>query len=647
MELISGRRAIGVFLLAMSVAAPSLHGEIDRSKYMFVDELRAGMTGYGRTVMSGSEIETFQFEIVSVMSNAWAPDQDVILVRCSGLNLEHSGIIGGMSGSPCYVEDGSGKARMIGAIAYGWTFNKDPLCGVQPIEQMLDVLKVRGPGKEQKQARGSDRNSDVVGVSGSGTSSSRRGAIPMEEIVAKSMDETAPQGSRFAIFNDAIRKEIAQRPERPQRDQLSPLQTPVMVSGLNPTAMERLRGPFARRGMVPVAGSGGAVPGLIENPEKVKLEPGSAICVPLMTGDLQMEALGTCTEVVDGRVLGFGHSFFAEGAVELPMATGMVHTVIPSVMRSNKLGAALRPVGVLYGDENTAISGTLGNTLEMVPFDVTIQDVRGERSYNYNLVQEWFFTSQLLGMATQQSIFAHSSPPRFHTIEYTVETTFKGLGTFSTKNISSQDAGLIAIFDTMMPVAAMMNSPYGEAELESAKLHVEIRKGASMATLVDMLIPKTTYKPGETVVFDTTWMHAMQEPVYRNARYEYVIPENVPDGTYKLLVGSAISQIRALQAERPHLFETRSLEELLAGLNLLGEYREDRLYFRMEMPGEGVAIGKMEMPDLPGFQRKILLQNKPSDIYSISNSHVATRDLDFIPRGQRIFAIKVQRHESS
>ncbi|MGB9625679.1 MAG: hypothetical protein ACPMAQ_12555, partial [Phycisphaerae bacterium] len=132
------------FLAAWVVlAAPGLlraSEASDRARYMGVDELRPGMKGFGRTVLSGTQIVTFDAEIVSVMRNAFFAGQDVILVRCKGAGLEHSGIIGGMSGSPVYITDENGRnPRMIGAVAFGWTFNKDPICGVQPIYQMLAI----------------------------------------------------------------------------------------------------------------------------------------------------------------------------------------------------------------------------------------------------------------------------------------------------------------------------------------------------------------------------------------------------------------------------------------------------------------------------------------------------------------------------
>ncbi len=65
-----------------------------------------------------------------------SPGRDMILCRLSGLDLEHTGIIAGMSGSPIYVD-----GKLIGAVAYAWSYGKDPIAGVTPFSQMLSFAE--------------------------------------------------------------------------------------------------------------------------------------------------------------------------------------------------------------------------------------------------------------------------------------------------------------------------------------------------------------------------------------------------------------------------------------------------------------------------------------------------------------------------
>ena len=96
-----------------------------------LSEVRAGMVGQALTVFKGTKPEPFKVHVVAVMRN-FLPKQDVILVRADDPRVEFSGIVAGMSGSPVYVD-----GKLMGAIAYAWSFAKEPLAGVTPIEAML------------------------------------------------------------------------------------------------------------------------------------------------------------------------------------------------------------------------------------------------------------------------------------------------------------------------------------------------------------------------------------------------------------------------------------------------------------------------------------------------------------------------------
>src|SRR5262249_10126243 len=98
--------------------------------YWNVADVRPGMKGFGRTVMKGTKVEKFDAEVLGVLRNT-SPGRDLVLCRLSGLNLDYSGVIAGMSGSPVYLD-----GKLLGAVAYAWSFGKDPIAGVTPFSQM-------------------------------------------------------------------------------------------------------------------------------------------------------------------------------------------------------------------------------------------------------------------------------------------------------------------------------------------------------------------------------------------------------------------------------------------------------------------------------------------------------------------------------
>ena len=122
-----------LLLLAAPVAAGA--GEPDPKTYWDVKDLRPGMKGTGKTVMVGTKLEEFGAEVLGVMRDV-SPGRDMVLCRLTGCNLEHAGIIQGMSGSPIYID-----GKLLGAVAYAWEFAKDPIAGVTPFQQMVRYVR--------------------------------------------------------------------------------------------------------------------------------------------------------------------------------------------------------------------------------------------------------------------------------------------------------------------------------------------------------------------------------------------------------------------------------------------------------------------------------------------------------------------------
>lgn len=105
-----------------------------RTPLMPVEDLKAGMRGYAKTVISGDTIETFPVEVLGVTGSDSMGYQ--ILVRAGGDVIARSGgIAQGMSGSPVYID-----GRLAGAIAYGRAFTDPHYCLLTPIHDMLDIL---------------------------------------------------------------------------------------------------------------------------------------------------------------------------------------------------------------------------------------------------------------------------------------------------------------------------------------------------------------------------------------------------------------------------------------------------------------------------------------------------------------------------
>src|SRR5438128_1541705 len=101
-----------------------------------LEDLRPGMKGLARTVFAGSEPQEFGVEILGVLPGFTGPRQSTIIARLSGANVDKTSVFAGMSGSPVFIDD-----RLVGAIAYSFPFAKEPICGITPIKQMIEIFE--------------------------------------------------------------------------------------------------------------------------------------------------------------------------------------------------------------------------------------------------------------------------------------------------------------------------------------------------------------------------------------------------------------------------------------------------------------------------------------------------------------------------
>jgi hypothetical protein len=69
-----------------------------------LSQIMPGMKGEGLTIFAGEQAEKFDFVVIGVMPNFLGPKESIILVQLVGPKVEHTGVVAGMSGSPCYID---------------------------------------------------------------------------------------------------------------------------------------------------------------------------------------------------------------------------------------------------------------------------------------------------------------------------------------------------------------------------------------------------------------------------------------------------------------------------------------------------------------------------------------------------------------
>lgn len=330
--------------------------------------LRHGQRGVCYTVFEGDTVEPFAFEIKSIMPKYLGPDDDLLLVRLLGDKAEFTGVVSGMSGSPCLVDN-----KLIGALSYSFAnFAKEPIAGITPIAAMN---RVQHSPKEARPYR--------IQTAAWPTGAHAAAGWP---------DAPMPQGA--GAMPTPITTPLGLAHMVPEvRDYFAPY---LRAMGFEPMATGSL--PGAATGV-----NGGAHP-----QAPTTLVPGGAIAVVLAQGDINMAATGTVTAVQGNQILAFGHPFTGGGAVSFPMAPSYIVNTMASSMHSFKMAVAGAPVGEINGDRLPAIAGTLGAVPAMVPLQGTLRGPTGAATFAFEVARDPVMTPRLLAMGTANALTARS-----------------------------------------------------------------------------------------------------------------------------------------------------------------------------------------------------------------------------------------------
>ncbi len=556
-------------LLCAGGISRATESDWDPAKYIDIDEIRPGMKAYCLTCYSGTKIEKFDMEVISIVRN-YEPGRDSILVQGTDERFIHTGPVWGCSGSPVYIE-----GRMAGALATAYTYSKDPLYGVTLIKDMLRVGGVDRPNASAAQH-------------------------------GYSLDFSKPID--FAQIDKQIT--TPRFPGRRSPAGIAALPCPLVTSGLPARVTEQLNTMVEPFGLAVVSGVGGGA-GVNED-LNVQMAPGSCLVVPLVTGDISMEIVGTATEVVGDKVYGFGHSYLGYGKINLPMATGQVHTVVSSIARSVKLASAIKTVGALTRDESPAIFGRIGAKPHMLPLTITMDDYRdsGKQVYNCQVAHDKSLTPMLLRSAVAGAGMRFGDLPPDHTIEYKVAIGIEGAEPITFENVSTDMSLLEMLMESISPVAMLLNNPYKKVDIKSMDFDVRIVPKSIVSHIWSVDLSGSTVKAGRNLDIEVV----LESVLAGKKKYEFSfqIPGTLTPGKYELTICGGYGYEQFIRKTAPYKLLALDLDSTIEGLRYLLSIDRGKLYCILTLPPGGVAIEKAELPDLPATKMLILQNPKRS-----------------------------------
>ena len=561
---------------AASPAGPPMGGG-----FFPLNEVHKGLKGTAWTVFTGSQPESMEVEILGVLRGARGPGHDMILAQLHGAKPEYTGVVAGMSGSPVYIGN-----RLLGSLSYRiGQFSKDPIAGITPIEQMLEVRDLPDQG---------------LGTGGLGT----------KEQSAETM--------------------------------MQAMETPLVMGGFHPEAVRLWQREMAGTGleMIAAGGMSGASEGggadYAPSAEAIAgIEPGSAVSAELVRGDLEISATCTVTYVDPKQLLACGHPILQAGPVSLPMTATEVVATVASPLNAFKIVNTGATIGAFNEDRDAAVRGVLGARARMIPVHIRVHGTGGEagsqgeadsrkveRRLNVEILDLPSLTPQAVLVTLYESLLESNESTAEMSYHLTGKIDLEGY-TAAPLNLwaPATDAGAAPVqlaleageaFQRLYANGSRLGAVHAiDLDVEEIPRRMEVELDAAR------VISGNIVHAGDTVVVEAA-LRPWRQPE-RNLRIAVKLPARLGAGNLRLLVSDAGTLDRTLNQPRQQNHEMEMTAVLAQAKN---QHAEDRIYVSVLVPETQAGMAGQTLSSLPLSMANVLEPLRPSQDASLNGESV-------------------------
>ena len=518
----------GAWLAAQAVPPPSDAG------FFPLAQLKPGMKATAWTVFRGTAPEPMDVEILGVLRGARGPGQDMILAQLHGQKPEYTGVVAGMSGSPVYID-----GKLLGALSYRiGQFSRDPIAGITPIEQMLEV-----------------RDLPVAGT-------------PVS---------SGPVAASYAGQN------------------FQPMETPLLLSGFSPEAVRFWQQTMAGSGLDQVA-AGGAGSAEAASGKEEKILPGSAVSMLLARGDVEMAATCTVTYIDPKQLLACGHPVLQAGAVSLPMTASEVVLTLASPLNAFKIVNTGRTIGAFTEDRNAAIRGVLGAEARMIPLTLQLAD---GRALHVEILDQAGLTPQIAMVVVYQALQESNRAQAEASYHLTGRIRLSGEVDVPLDNWAVPSESMPAQMSAALGVGSLFQQLYSSGERMGPVRGIELRV-EQMDARVQLqleqarLLGSGAAHAGDTVKVEATLRPWRQAP--RTVQFAVELPARLEPGLVRLLVSDGGTIDRIVDPPLPP-GQGRPWKTLLAARPQ--RHAAHRLYASLLLPEAQAVVGGQALSSLP------------------------------------------------
>jgi len=590
-------------LLALSLTLLTfLFAAAATAETMPLSQVQKGMRGYGVTVFEGNRLDKFDVEILGVLHNI-GPGQNLILAKVDSPVIQRAGVIAGMSGSPIYID-----GKVIGALAWSWQFEKEPVAGITPIEEMLKIADL-----------------------GASTSSAVIAATPR---ISASEFVSAIANQKEAEVFEKLESGFASASPASTMSGVRPIAVPLSMSSFAPDTISRFSKYFDAMGFVAVP-SGSTTAGASSSLSKAEFHAGDAVGAVLLNGDFNVAATGTVTFIDGNRVYAFGHPFLDMGEVSFPMAKSDIIAVMPSLASSFKFANTGAIVGSFRQDRSTGIMGMIGDKADMIPIDLTVEGSGPVKAYHVNIIRHSMLSPLILAMAADSVVANAQRAAGERTVVMDSEIKLKGFDESIRLREGWAGAQARQAIPAYLALVAgyVMSNEFRVADIESIKIHLRHDDDLKIAKLLEASIEPPAngrITPGDTVKVRTVLKPFRGEPFVES--FDLKIPDNQTPGSAYLLVGSGSLANQIDFSLVPP--DPRTLEQVIAVLERLRPSTD--LTVGLYSSAEGAVTAGVYLPNLPPSMHAVVSADSSNGAQASVKYHAAqhlARPLGYIVDG--------------
>jgi hypothetical protein len=567
------------------------------TKIMKVDDVRPGMKGVGYTVFQGTKPEPMGVEVLGVLRNLNGPKSDVVLVKLVGEKPEFTGVVAGMSGSPVYID-----GKLLGAIAYRiGQFSKEPIAGVTPIEQMLEI-------NEFDQSIPQSGAASVARVSGASRTST------------PGKDDGNPIQS-YAQY-------------------LTPIDAPFVFNGFNEAAIKQFAPALSAVGITPVMGVGSAS----KEKQPEPLVPGSAVSAIMVRGDMDVAATCTVTYMDKDHLLACGHPLMQFGMVDMPMTKANVVATLSSPLNAFKIINTTEAVGAFVQDRHTGILGRFDRDPKMIPVTLSIHGPSGPREYHYEVLNNPKLTPVMMMTTVYNALMGMN--------QYGEETTYRMNGRIHVNGFS--DVRLTNMFSpvdanpTAYAVAMSLgdhfgriyDNPFEAPTVNGVNLEFDLEPERRAAVLESARTDVTEARPGDEITIEAVLRPYRGDRIVR--RIPVRVPTSAPKGSLRILVSDAETLDRARRST-PAMGRRMDLHSTIEVLNK--EHLNDHLYVSLLEANPQATVEDKVMPAVPLSVMNVMEGMRATQemvVFNESAVNEASTPVGYVVSGAQIISVSIK-----